>query len=238
MSFNWKTPSVRCAFSLVAVALCITSVRAAVIEPGQQNVRIRDIAFDPMAVDSKERDLPISIPGVGSFNIHVIDVVFSVDGLLGFGTQVRIDIPPPGDPQLPADFKLDRILRTNYAGFSTDARPQPDVGGFFSPATASRSPFPGSPFPGSTVQFNFLEHDPLNPNIVDMRIAPGVGGSSFFVILTNATRYAEVGQLQAGSGDLLFGPLSVFSPIPEPGQWAMLLAGLGLLVTVIRRRLH
>jgi len=206
------TSMMRISVAVFAAALWFPVAHAAVVLPGQSNVPIAEISFDIDVVEQKLRPFTF-----GAVSGTIVDSVLTVNGFLAFETQVLIGPAPD-------DFLIDRVLRTNYAGFTTDARPEPDRGGSQFPETADRSDLPGS-----AVTFNFLG---------DHRIS-APDDSSSFVIITNATSYREVGELRLGSGNNLFGPITVFSPvaaIPEPGQWFVLLAGLGLLGAIPRLR--
>jgi hypothetical protein len=212
MAFIGISSMLRTGTAVLAVALWFPLAHAEVVLPGQSNVSISEHSFEFGVVEQKPRDF-----NFGGVSAHIIDSVLSVNGFLAFETQITILSAPSG-------FLLDQVSRTNYAGFTTDAQPEPDRGGVLFPETANRSDLPGA-----TVTFNFL---------ADQRV-PVDGISSFFVILTNATNYREVGELRLGSGGEFFGPLTVFSPvaaIPEPGQWFFLMGGIGLLGAMSRRR--
>jgi hypothetical protein len=205
-------------FIALAATLCCSFANATLVTPGDSNVPIHDVVFDPTTIDQKSRPFQLDhgrIEGV------LTDLVERVNGSYAFETRVVITKAPEG-------FLVDRVLRTDYGGFTTDARPEPDRLGVQFPLTASRSTLPGA-----TVQFNFLSDQSVQ------RIPVSPAGSSFFAILTDATAYAEVGQLRLGSGvQPLFGPITVFSPIrspvPEPAPATLLLAGAALLIALSR----
>jgi hypothetical protein len=204
----------------VAATLCCSPANATLVSPGERDIPIHDVAFELAIVDEKSRPFRLD---QGQLEGVVTDLVELVNGSYAFETRVVITKAPQG-------FLVDRVLRTDYGYFTTDARPEPDRLGVQFPLTASRSILPGS-----TLQFNFLTDES------DQRIPVGAAGSSFFAILTDATAYAEVGQLWLGSGDQpLFGPITVFSPIdspvPEPAQATLLLAGVALLIAISRSR--
>jgi hypothetical protein len=210
-----------CLFLLLTLSCSLTY--AVVINPGQSVTFGKEEPFDPSehAPPPSFANRPFSIDfGGGSIlQGHIIDNVLIVNGTLAFETEVFIDSGPSG--------ALQSLSRTNYAGFVTDVRPEPDRGGSLVPNQAQRS----SP-PGSSVQFNFDNSTP-----------PDIRGSSssFFAILTDATQFAEVGTFQVGVDGRFSDPLPVFSPVgvpvPEPTAWLTLLAGIGLAAaTAVRRR--
>jgi len=206
------TSMMRISAAVFAASLWFPVAHATVVLPGQSNVPIADLSFDFDPVVQKSRTFDF-----GGFAGHVIDSVISVNGFLAFETQVVID-------SAPSNALIDQVRRTHYTGFTTDARPEPDRGGGLFPETTDRSDLPGD-----AVTFNFLGNQ---------RLGSG-SATSFFVVLTNATNYREVGELRLGSGGEFFGPLTVFSPvaaIPEPGQWLFLLTAAGLLAALSRRR--
>ena len=216
MSFRSETSATLRSLALLAFALACSIAQAALVTPGQQDIPIEEIAFEfTPPVVQQTADFSLSVPGGGTVTVRLTDAVGLVDGAYAFETRFIVLSAPVG-------LVVDKAVRTNYAGFTTDARPEPDRGGDAVPTTATRSPSPGS-----GVQFNFVG---------DQQVAAGTNGSSFFAILTNATDYEKVGELQLGMGDLLLPPIAVFSPVPEAEQWVVLLAGIGLLVALTRRR--
>src|SRR5689334_20244653 len=114
------------------VALWFPLANAEVVLPGQSNVPIAEHSFDFDVVEQKPRDF-----NFGGVFAHVVDSVISVNGFLAFETQVSIVSAPSG-------FLLDQVARTDYAGFTTNAQPEPDRGGPLFPETANRSGLPGS----------------------------------------------------------------------------------------------
>jgi hypothetical protein len=201
---------------VVVAALWCISVAAEPLAPGATNVPIVEQHFEinPVAQTSRLFKFTVDMHVISG---NVVDIVHrQPNGTLVFETEVTID--PVAQPT----FEIDRVGRTKYEGFSTDAFPEPDRGGSLFPETADRSAS------GSQVTFNFL-----NGN----RLLEDGAPSSFFAISTDATRYAEVGELFlhiAGVGSLPGIP--VYSPVPEPAHVAWLLAGGTLLVLSLRRR--
>jgi hypothetical protein len=190
---------------LVAAVACSAAAPAAIILPGQHDVPIRERTFDNIAVIDAARSFAFDT-ALGHVEGQITDAVRDVDGKYAFITRVLLT-------QAPAGFSINQVLRTDYAGFLTDARPQPDLGGLERPRTAGRSDAPGS-----SVEFNFLPGE-------EITLAES---SSYFAILTDATEYTE-GQLRLRAGNELLGPITVFSPfrsvVPEPQQWILLIAG-------------
>lgn len=61
-----------------------------------------------------------------------------------------------------------------------------------------------------------------------------IGGKSYLLTVTGATRSGLAGTL--GISGLSGAVVATTAPVPEPGTWAMLLAGLGFVGFVARRR--
>lgn len=205
-------PHARAALRIAAVLLALLSsglANATVLFPGDTNVPIIEKAFDATPIIQKSRAFTF-----GNVSGTVTDAVISVDGFLAFETQVTLT-------DAPSTFSVDQVLRTSYAGFTADARPETDRGGPHAPSFGDRSA------DGSVVSFDFTDG------------ITTTGSSSFFVILTNATKFAETGTLQLGSGGELSPPITVFTPIaaavPEPSEYAMLVIAGGLLALRLRR---
>src|SRR3954447_7128425 len=146
------TSSMRTWAVVLAAACWLPEANAEVVLPGQSNVAISESSFDFDAIEQKTRNFTF-----GDVSGQVIDSVISVNGFLAFETQILILSAPSG-------FLLDQVSRTNYAGFTTNAQPEPDRGGVLFPETANRSNLPGS-----TVTFNFLANE---------RVPAGGSGSS------------------------------------------------------------
>jgi len=210
-----------CLYFLLTLSCSVA--HAVVINPGQSVTFTKEEPFDPSEhappPSFANRPFTIDFGGGSILHGHIIDNVLIVNGTLAFETEVFIDSGAPSGA-------LQSLSRTNYAGFTTDVRPEPDRGGSLVPNQAQRSALSGS-----SVQFNFDNSTP-----------PDIRGSSssFFAILTNATQFAEVGTFQVGVGGYLSDPLPVFSPVgvpvPEPTAWVTLLAGIGLMAGIALRR--
>jgi hypothetical protein len=204
-------PHARAALRIAAVLLALLFsglANATLLAPGDTNVPIIEKAFDATPIIQKSRPFTF-----GNVSGTVTDAVISVDGFLAFETQVTLT-------DAPSTFSVDQILRTSYAGFTTDARPETDRGGPRAPSFGDRSA------DGSIVSFDFTD------------AITTTGSSSFFVILTNATKFAETGTLQLGSGGELSPSITVFTPVasvPEPSECAMLVVAGALLALRLRR---
>ncbi len=136
-------------------------------------------------------------------------VVHSVDGTYDFYSRVILDVDS-------AAFSLYRVDRIGFAGYATNVGWRSDGLGNYAPNEFSRD------LGGSTIDFNF-------------NMAPLTGGQStkFFFIDTNATSYNLSGRFSDYSS-LNF--MAIAAPVPEPESYAMLVAGLGLLGLMARRR--
>jgi len=219
MSITPKTTLTLRAVGALAATLLCSAAQATIVVPGGDVSIVPEEFFEGTRVVTTPRSFSVAF-GSGTISGTVRDNLFLLPGdVYGFETQLIIS-------QAPAGVSVDKVVRTDYAGFTTDARPEPDLGGSQEPTRASRSASPGS-----SVSFIFLG---------DNKVTVGPSGSTAFVILTNAPDFAEVGQLRLGSGDTFSDPIAVYSPVgvpvPEPAQWLTIVAGLGLLGTLARRR--
>ena len=217
----------RTALVAITASLWWIGAGATNVDPGATGIPIVEEAFDinPIAQQTPTPNLFFSASGF-QFKASVDDIVHrQPDGTLVFETKVTIQPVNPSD-QVPASLLVDQVSRTNYTGFSTSAIPEPDRGGVLFPETADRSAS------GSEVFFNFL-----NGSAGDNRLPLSGAESSFFAIATNATDFALTGalRLHVAGGDYTL-TIPVFSPVPEPGQIAFLLAGGTVCVLLSRRR--
>ena len=195
----------------------------AALEPVLAGTVIRDVI----------RDWTISTP-LGDIVGRVQDRVVreTAGGTLDFTTRIFVDSVPttPGGVTPPPFSGVEFADRSVYSNFTTDVNWRIDGLGNTAPTEAARTT------DGSSVTFVFG----------GQRVTPTdlPFGSRFFHIRTNATEFDELGWLNLGSNQGT-GPnfttwLHVFQPIaaiPEPGTWAMLLAGILGVVGVARRRL-
>lgn len=122
---------------------------------------------------------------------------------------------------------IERISGTPFNGFITDVFQSATAGtlGFFETGTRAASTADRGTT-GDVVGFNFGVGDRITP-----------GDTSFILqVRTNATNYKTgfMGIIDGSAGNALaFAPTA---PIPEPQTYAMMLAGLGLMGFMIRRR--
>jgi len=141
-------------------------------------------------------------------------------GLLAFGTYIRSITGSAGSV-------IESYGRDGFFG-TLDVTWSPTSIGTIPPSLGFRSP------DGGTMTFFYAPGIPLSP--------PGMlGGNAFTVIRTAATEFAAVGEIfigaRAATGQFGSTTLTVYAPIPEPGIYAMLLAGLaGIGVIGWRRR--
>jgi len=165
----------------------------------------------------------------------IYDFVFrdSSDNSLVFGTRYlnRVD----------NDQEVNFMFRTGFAGYQTSAAwtflTDDDLRMYQSGLTSSTSTDQTVPFDPNSVRqrgdFSLSEENPW---------------SGLFLVKTNATSYAKdvpnaIGFFQAGEEgqDQVGGFIPGFAPtaaVPEPGTYAMLLAGLGVVGLLGRRRLN
>ncbi len=136
-------------------------------------------------------------------------VVHSIDGTYDFYSRIILD--RTSDP-----LSLYRVDRIGFAGYATNVGWRTDGVGDYAPTEFSRD------ISGDTIDFNF-------------NMVPLTGGQStkFFFIDTNASSYNLSGRFTDYS-NLNFAGIA--APVPEPESYAMLLAGLGLLGLMARRR--
>ncbi|MBS0322309.1 MAG: PEP-CTERM sorting domain-containing protein [Proteobacteria bacterium] len=112
---------------------------------------------------------------------------------------------------------LDAVERLTVTGF-----------GHYQTAVAVDTYWGNSPVQRFTRSFN---GNSIGANFVGLGLAPGSTGN--IIVYTDATGYGYGSALvQDGSQ----GSWKVFAPVPEPETYAMLMAGLGLMGVIVRRR--
>ena len=175
----------------------------------------------------------IDTPGPGEISGSVQDrVVRTASGTLDFYTRIFVSSVPttPGGTTPPPFSGIELASRSIYSSFMTDVDWVNDKPGHTAPTEANRTA------DGSAVSFVFGTQ----------RVTPAdqPDGSILFYIRTNATDYNAEGWLNLGTNQGTSPSfthfINVFQPvaaIPEPGTWAMLLAGIMGVVGVARRRL-
>jgi len=195
----------------------------AALEPALAGTALED-AMRPWTISTPQGDI------AGWVQDRVVRETAS--GTLDFTTRIFVDKVPttPGGVTPPPFSGIELAARSIYSNFTTDVNWRIDGLGNTAPTEAARTA------DGSSVAFVFGGQRVTPADLPD--------GSRFFHIKTNATDYDAMGWLNLGSNQGM-GPnfttwLRVFqpiTPIPEPGAWAMLLAGIVGVIGVARRRL-
>lgn len=176
------------------------------------------------------RDWIISTPQ-GPIKGHIDDQIFrdSATETLDFAARLFVDEVPTVGKGQPGPFSgVVFAARSIYSNFATDVDFDGVSTGGTAPTEASRTT------DGSAVTFLFG----------DQRVTPAdlpAGGSKLFYIKTNAKAYDALGYLNVGSNEgnspNFTTWFNVYQPVPEPGIWGMLLAGVMGVVGIARRRL-
>lgn len=172
----------------------------------------------------------------------IYDFVYrdSRDNKLVFGTRVLLGLP--GQQQ---NAELNNVFRYGFE----------ENGTVFSAAAAwlYLSDYDLRMYSAARSDKGLLQTDVYNPDAIsfqsDINLSEGNPYSGLYLVKTNATYYTyaanSIGYFQAGEEDQPvvkafiggFVPTNT-APIPEPSTYAMLLAGLGMIGVIARRRLR
>lgn len=239
--------------SSIVIALLLTSTAAsAVVLPSSGTLRKFGasatnsdqlyLASDPRSnmtlLDSRSNDLIFLGDNIGS----VLDEVWQdkTTGYLSFFTRIEMT---------EAGYEVNDIVRKGFAGFTTDVN--------WFKANGSSLATQGFRLK-STARTDSIgtATDVYNDNAVNLRsdisVEEGKPTSGWYVIKTNATFYSlygsdtssDYGFFLRSTGEDVGAPASAyfssFAPsvmaVPEPSEYAMFLAGVGVLGVVARRR--
>jgi hypothetical protein len=141
-------------------------------------------------------------------------------GQLSFETYIRNLVAPAG-----SSFSIESFARGSFAGYAVDATWDPTGLGTATPSLGMRS------FDGADMTVFYGTGFPIPPT----------SGNEFVSFRTNATQFAATGLMSIGArgpnGQFASTMLTVYQPVPEPGVYAMMLAGALALLAVGRRRI-
>lgn len=215
----------------------LPSAFAVVLTPGDASPLLgTTAALEPelagTVVADTIRNWTISTP-LGDLVGRVQDRVVQEDvsKTLDFYTRIFVDNVPdlPGNGSPEPFSGIEAASRSIYSNYTTDVNWRIDGVGNTAPTAASRSA------DGSSLTFLFGADQVTPADLPD--------GSRLFHIKTNATAFNALGWLNLGTTEGASPNFTTWlnvyqpAPVPEPGTWAMLLAGVMGVVGVARRRL-
>lgn len=208
---------------IAAVAL----VLAVVPEPAAANLfapgeikAVESLGVPGGVVADPLRPFMIDLGGGLSISGNVQDRVIDYGGgLLAFGTYIREITGSAGSV-------IESYGRNGFFD-ALNVTWSPTSIGTIPPSLGLRSA------DGGTMSFFYSPGIPLSPGGV-------FGGNAFTIIRTDATEFAAVGEIfigaRAATGQFGSTTLTVFAPVPEPGAYALLVAGLALIGLIGWRR--